>query len=322
MTLPFFPPISVPISMRRTTFTAKSWPIQRELQKQLFEEMKGRIKEDDSSVPAPDGPFAYYSKYVTGGQQPLYCRKARDLQGEETVLLDGNKLAEGKEYYHIGSLSRSQDHTLGAWSFDDKGSEYYTMKVRRLDTGEELPDEIVNTGGHATWSEDGSCFFYTLQDENHRPLKIFRHALGTKQSDDVLVYEEKDTSFFAGVGKTNSDRFIVIDTHTHETSETWIIDATRPADAPKLIAARSPQVEYDLEHWNDIFIIRTNIDDAEDYKIVTAPVADPSTEKLDRPRAAQARALDRLHGGAEALACEARTRGRPAAHHRAQHGNR
>jgi oligopeptidase B len=246
------------------------------LQKQLFEEMKGRIKEDDSSVPAPDGPYAYYSKYVTGGQQPLYCRKSRDLSGEETVLLDGNALSAGKEYYRIGGLSRSQDHVLGAWSFDDKGSEYYTLKVKRLDTGEDLPDEIVNTGGHATWSEDGSCFFYTLQDENHRPLKIFRHVLGTKQSDDVLVYEEKDTSFFAGVGKTNSDRFILIDTHTHDTSESWIIDATRPTDKPRLIAARSPQVEYDLEHWNDLLIIRTNMGDAEDYKIVTAPLADPS----------------------------------------------
>jgi oligopeptidase B len=246
------------------------------LQEQLFAEMKGRIKEDDSSVPAPDGPYAYYSKYVTGGQQPLYCRKARDLKGEETVLLDGNALAAGKAYYRIGGLSRSPDHALGAWSFDDKGSEYFTLRVRRLATGEELEDQMVNTAGGATWAEDGQHLFYTLQDDNHRPLKIFRHRLGTPQSADVMVFEEKDTSFFAGVSKTHSDRFIVIDTHTHDTSEAWIIDAHEPTEAPRLIAARQDGVEYDIEHWNNHFLIKTNIGGAEDYKIAWVPVSDPA----------------------------------------------
>ena len=132
-----------------------------------------------------------------------------------------------------------------------------------------------------TWAADGKSFFYTEQDENHRPLKTYHHILGQRQAEDRLVYEEKDTGLFSGVGKTNSERFIVISSHDHDTSENWIIDAERPLDAPKLIAARKTGLEYDLEHWNDQFIIKTNADGAEDYKIVTAPVADPAPGKLD-----------------------------------------
>lgn len=246
------------------------------LQEQLFTEMKGRIKEDDSSVPAPDGPYAYYASYVTGGQQPLYCRKDRELAGPEQVLLDGNKLAEGKEYYRLGGMSRSPDHRLGAWSFDDKGSEFYTLRVRDLESGNDLDDVLENTAGGASWAETGNCFFYTLQDQNHRPLKTYLHKLGTPQTADRLVYEERDSGYFTSAGKTNSDQYIVIDAHTHDTSEIRIIDAHRPESGPQLIAVRVEGVEYDIEHWKDRFIIKTNIDGAEDYKIVWAPVDNPS----------------------------------------------
>ena len=249
-----------------------------DLQQTLFAEMKGRIKEDDSSVPAPDGPFSYYSSFVTGAQHPRYLRKLRDMSGPEQLLLDGNALGEGKEYFRIGSIAMSPDHTLAAWSFDDKGSEFYDLRVRDTSTGTDTGDVLVDTAGGATWAADGKTYFYTLQDENHRPLKTFRHVLGEPQSADQLVYEEKDTGMFTGVGKTNSERYIAIDIHDHDTSEIWIIDATRPEDAPKLIAGRVPGIEYDLEHRDDHFIIRTNAGGAEDYKIVTAPIANPSPE--------------------------------------------
>ncbi len=119
-------------------------------------------------------------------------------------------------------------------------------------------DVLQNTAGEATWAADGKSYFYTVQDENHRPLKTYHHILGQPQAEDRLVYEEKDTGLFSGVGKTNSERFIVISSHDHDTSENWIIDAARPLDAPKLIAARKAGLEYDLEHWNDQFIIKTN----------------------------------------------------------------
>ena len=250
----------------------------KSLQETFFAEMKGRIKEDDSSVPAPDGAYAYYSSYVTGGQQPRFARKLRDMSGAEQLLLDGNELSKGTEYFRFGGIAISPDHTLAAWSFDNKGSEFYELRVRDLASGKDHEDVLENTAGEATWAADGKSYFYTVQDENHRPLKTYHHILGQPQASDRLVYEEKDTGLFSGVGKTNSERFIVISSHDHDTAENWIIDAERPLDAPKLIAVRKAGHEYDLEHWNDLFIIKTNRDGAEDYKIMTAPVASPDLE--------------------------------------------
>jgi oligopeptidase B len=160
------------------------------LQERLFAEMKGRIKEDDSSVPAPEGAFAYYTSFVTGGQQPRFCRKPRDLQGPEQIMLDGNALSKGKAFFRFGDVSISPDQSLAAWSFDDKGSEFYRLQIRELASGSDRTETVDNTTGDASWASDGKSFFYTLQDDNNRPLKVFRHVLGTAQADDVLVYEE------------------------------------------------------------------------------------------------------------------------------------
>ncbi len=248
------------------------------LQDTLFAELKGRIKEDDFSVPAPDGAYAYYSSYVTGGQHPRFVRKLRDMSGPEQIFLDGNDLAKGTEYFRFGDVAISPDHSMAAWTYDDKGSEFYELRVRDVATAKDHGDVLRNTSGDATWAADGKSFFYTLQDENHRPLKTFHHVLGTPQSEDRLVYEEKDTGKFTGTGSTHSEKYIVISSHDHDTTESWIIEADRPLNAPKLIAAREAGIEYDLEHWNDAFIIKTNRDGAEDYKIMTTPVDKPSPE--------------------------------------------
>jgi len=245
------------------------------LQEQLFAELKGRIKEDDQSVPAPDGPYIYFQSYVTGAQYPLLKRQLK-AGGAEELLFDCNELAKDKPYFSLGGVARNPDHTLAAWSQDDKGSEFYELRVRDFATGKDLPDLIENTSGGATWSADGQYFFYTIQDEHHRPLKSYRHKLGTAQSDDVLIFEEKDTGKFTGVGPTHSDRYIIVSVHDHDTSECWVIDAEKPLELPRLVADRVEGIEYDIEHHGDQFIIKTNIDDAEDYKIVTAPVSDPS----------------------------------------------
>ena len=248
------------------------------LQEKLFAEMKGRMKEDDSSVPAPDGPFDYFTSFVKGGQHPRYLRKPRGAEGPEEVLLDGNELGKGRAYFRFGGIAMSPDHKLAAWSFDGNGSEFYELRVRDTASGADAADVLQNTAGGATWAADGKSYFYTHQDENHRPLKTFRHVLGTGQADDVLIYEEKDTGMFTGVGKTNSEKYILVDIHDHDTSEIWVIDAEAPAVAPKLIAQRVKGIEYDVEHWNDRFIIKTNINGAEDYKIVTCPVDRPSPD--------------------------------------------
>ncbi|MBC7314425.1 MAG: S9 family peptidase, partial [Rhizobium sp.] len=141
------------------------------LQKQLFAEMKGRIKEDDSSIPMKDGPFAYGTAFVTGGEQPRYFRIPRDAdhkdESQRHLLLDGDKEATGKDYFRLAGIDHTPDHAFGLWGYDDKGSEYFTLRIRDLTTGEDLADEIENTSGGGAWAPDGKSFFYTLQDENH-----------------------------------------------------------------------------------------------------------------------------------------------------------
>lgn len=247
------------------------------LQDALFAELKGRIKEDDSSVPAPDGPYLYYSATVTGGQYARYCRKLRDGSNEQ-IMFDGDALAKGHDYFGFGGIAISPNQSLAAWSYDNKGSEFYEIRIRNLATGEDHEDTLTNTAGGAVWAADGKTIFYTTQDENHRPLKTYRHTLGTAQADDVLVHNEKDTGLFSGVGSTNSEKFIMVDIHDHDTSEIWLIDSDKPTQVPRLMVSRAEKIEVDVEHWNDRFIIKTNRDGAEDYKIVEAPLDNPSSD--------------------------------------------
>jgi oligopeptidase B len=247
------------------------------LQGKLFVELKGRIKEDDSSVPAPDGEYFYYSATVTGGQYARYCRKLR-AGGDEQIMFDGDALAAGHDYFSFGGISLSPNQKLAAWSYDNKGSEFYDLRIRDLSSGVDADDLLVNTAGGAVWAADGKSFFYTTQDENHRPLKTYRHLLGTAQADDILVHDEKDTGLFTGVGSTNSEKYILVDIHDHDTSEVWVIDADKPEIKPQLMVSRDEKIEAEVEHWNDKFIIKTNRNGAEDYKIVEAPIANPAPE--------------------------------------------
>ncbi|HEX2255786.1 MAG TPA: S9 family peptidase, partial [Afifellaceae bacterium] len=248
-----------------------------ELQETLFREMRGRIKEDDSSVPAPDGPWAYAVRFLEGEQHPLHVRSPRQ-GGPEEVLLDGNKLAQGHAYFRLGGSSHSPDHRRLAWTFDDAGSEFYTLQIRDLDSGEELSDVVPDMSGGAVWSADGDHLFYVRLDPSHRPSKVFRHRLGTSTHDDVLVYEEADPGFFVGVGQTQSRRFIVINSHDHETSEVRLIPADELEAEPRLVAARERAVEYSVDEAHGTLFIRTNADGAEDFKIVTAPADSPGRD--------------------------------------------
>lgn len=246
-----------------------------DLREQIYTEIRGRIKEDDSSVPFKDGDYAYFSRTLEGQQYSQICRSDRD-GGNETVLLDMNKEA-GDGYFRSGGASHSPDHKLMAWSADRNGSEYFTIYVRDVATGDELKDEIASTTGGVTWSADSNSFFYTVQDDNHRPHKVFHHKLGDDPANDKMIYEEPDSGFFLGVGKTNSGNYIIIDSHDHETSEVRFIDAHTLGE-PTLIAARQNGREYSIDDANGQFYIRTNADGAEDYKLVTAPVDNPGIE--------------------------------------------
>ncbi|KAB7741656.1 prolyl oligopeptidase family serine peptidase [Parvibaculum sedimenti] len=246
-----------------------------DLRETLFAEMKGRIKEEDASVPSPDGPFAYYLRYAQGSQHPIFCRL--DTEGSEQVLLDCNKEAEGEAYFRIGEVDHAPMHDLVAWTADRKGSEYFTIRVRDAATGKDLADEVPDTSGDIAWDANGKSFLYVHVDEEHRPLKVFRHIVGTHAKDDTLVYEEEDHGFYVDVGKTQSGRFLLIDIHDHQTSELRLIPAGAPATPPRLVAAREHGVEYDIEHDEDRerFLILTNVDGAEDFKLMEAPVAAP-----------------------------------------------
>ena len=245
------------------------------LQETLFAEMKGRLKEDDSSVPMKDGPWAYFQRFEAGQQQPQFCRHPVADPANVEIMLDGNLEAEGKPYFRIAAMQHTDDHTLLAWAADTSGSEDYAIRVRDLASGEDLPDLLEEATPSMTWANDGRHLFYTKRDANWRPYSVWRHRLGTPQADDVCVYEEADPGFFVGVGRTASRAFIAINAHDHETSEWHVIPADDPSAEPRVIAPRDSGVEYDLEHHNDRFIFRTNADGAEDYKLAAAPVAAP-----------------------------------------------
>ncbi|MGN7771260.1 S9 family peptidase [Phyllobacterium sp. 22552] len=244
------------------------------LQAKLFEEMKGRIKEDDSSVPSKDGPYAYGTSFKTGGQHPRFFRTPRD-GGEQTMLLDGDLEAQDKAYFSLGSADHSPDHTKLIWGVDDKGSEYYTLKVRDLETMQDNAETVSDTSGSGVWNAQSDGFYYTRVDANHRPSRLFFHKLGTSESQDRLIHEEKDPGFFLGVGGSSLDDFIFIDIHDHETSEVWLIPANDASAEPKLVAERQPGVEYSLTEGGDVFYILTNADGAKDFKIMSVPVATP-----------------------------------------------
>jgi oligopeptidase B len=249
------------------------------LQDELFAEMKGRIKEDDSSVPSPDGEFAYFHRYRTGGQHPLVCRRPRH-GGEEDVLLDGDALAAGKPFFQFGGSDHSPDHRRLAWSSDDKGSEAFTIRVRDLARGADLDDVIADSTGGVVWNADATAFYYARIDAQHRPMWIMRHWLGTPVADDVTVFENQDPAFFLSLDATQSRRYAVASLDNHETSECWLIDLADPAAEAMLVADRETAVRYTVEHHpalmgTDALLFRTNAGGAEDFKIAWAPVATP-----------------------------------------------
>ena len=248
-----------------------------ELQKTLVKEMRARIKEDDSSVPANDGPYAYLRQFREGGQHEQYGRVPRadysKDSGDAQIVLDGDALAKDQTYFRFGGSRHSPDHTLQAWSADLKGSEYFTLRVRRWADGADLPDTVENTDGGVVWTRDSRAFYYVKLDDNHRPMQVWRHRLGTAQADDTLVYEEADSGWFTHIHESESGRFCVIAGGDHETSEQRLLDLSDANAQPVLVAARENGVQYDVADRGDELFILTNADGAIDFKIVTAPLA-------------------------------------------------
>lgn len=251
-----------------------------ELRQQLVAEMRGRIKEDDASVPTPDGPYAYYTKFRQGGNYPVYMRSDRD-GGAEKVLFDGDAEAGDSEFFSIGCVESSPNHRYIVCGADRLGSEYYTLQVRDADTDQILDGPIANTDGEAVWAADSGSFFYIERDDNQRPRRVKRHVLGTHPQEDELVYEETDTGMFLSVGKTTSGVYIIIHIGDQVTTETLFIPANAPFSRPVVLAPRKKGEEYYIDHYQDWFYIRTNRDGAVDFKIMRTLLSAPERENWE-----------------------------------------
>ena len=248
------------------------------LRETLFEEMRGRIKEADSSVPAPDGPFAYAVRFREGGEYAVFVRTPR-VGGDETILFDGDLEGAGEDFFDIAAVEHSPDHALIAYAVDRTGSEYFDIRIRDIATGEELEETITSTDGDPVWAADSRSFFYTERDDNQRPKRIRRHVLGTDPAGDILVYEEPDDSFFLSVEKSQSGDYIFIVSGKSTSSEARFLPSDSAVDAePTLMAPRAEDELYYPEHHGDHFYIRTNAGSAVDFKIVRAPVESPGRE--------------------------------------------
>jgi oligopeptidase B len=243
------------------------------LQDQLFEEMRGRIKENDSSVPAIDGPWAYYRRFREGGEYPLFARRAAghafsDHEAHEQLLIDGDAMAKGCDYFDIRKVSHSPDHRLIAFAVDDKGSEFYTLYIRDCLSGAEV-ETIRDTYGDFVWGEDSRSLFWVARDENVRPVAVFCRRLDSGV--DELVYREQDPGFFVGVSKSESRRFIFVVANDHTTTEWRYLRTDSDSHALTLIAEREAGVDYSVVDFDNRFWIRTNKNGAVDFALVSTP---------------------------------------------------
>ncbi|MGH2412783.1 MAG: S9 family peptidase, partial [Microcystaceae cyanobacterium] len=247
------------------------------LQAALYNEMLSRIQETDLSVPYRKESYYYYTRTEAGKAYPIHCRKQGSLETAEEVVLDQNLLAEGRDYFRLGTFRVSPNHQLLAYSVDTTGAELYTLHFLALATGQLSPESIPATYYSFARGNDSQTVFYTQVDAAHRPFKLFRHALGQPAAEDVLVYHETDDSFFLSVSKTRSEAYILLHLGSKITSEIHYLEANDPTGSWRLIERRSPGVEYSVEHHSNAFYITTN-ENAINFQLMKAPVDAPSKE--------------------------------------------
>lgn len=241
------------------------------LQKKLYEEIVGRIKQTDESVPYFKNGYWYYTRYEEGKEYPIYARKKGTMEAEEELLLNVNELAEGHEYFSATGLTVSPDNKLLAFGTDTLSRRVYHIQFKDLETGEMLDDKLDNTTGGGAWANDNKTFFYTTKNKvSLLPEKIYRHTLGKNSEQDELVYEEKDPSFYIGVSKSKSDEYVIIWTGSTVSSDFYILDADKPNGEFKQFASRERDHEYSIEHFQDKFYVVTNWD-AKNFRLMETP---------------------------------------------------
>ncbi|RLE34745.1 MAG: oligopeptidase B [Acidobacteria bacterium] len=262
-------------------FTASTLAHTEPLQKELFDEIVGRIKQDDQSVPYFENGYFYYDRFESGGEYPIYCRRMKTMDAAEEIILNINELSEGHEYFDVRGLKVSTDNTLLAFAEDSVGRRLYSLRFKNLDTGEIYPDLLPKVTGNVVWAGDNRTVFYTRQDpETLRSHRVFRHVLGTDGSDDVLVFEEEDETFSCSVQKTKSRRYVVIHSHSTLSDEAQYLDADNPTGSFTTFLPRTRGHEYSIDHFGDRFFIRTN-SDAVNFRLMSAPVADTEQSRWE-----------------------------------------
>ncbi len=243
----------------------------KDFQDQLFLEMKGRIKEDDQSVPYKQNGYWYITRFETGQQYPVYSRKKGTLGGKEEIMFDCNDMAKGHDFFNLGGLSVSPNNEMAAYALDTVSRRQYTLQIKNLLTGEVYSDKIENTSGGAVWAEDNKTLFYTHKDPvTLRSEKIYKHVLGTPSEKDELVYHEKDETFGTYVYRTKSKKFIVISSYSTLTSEYQTLRADDPNGKFKIFSPRARGLEYSIAHYADNFYVLTNKDGATNFKLMKA----------------------------------------------------
>jgi len=284
------------------------------LRQKLYQEMRGRIQEADTSVPYQIDQYDYYDRTENGKQYGIYCRKARTSEsgeGPEEIVLDGNQLAEGWKYFHLGALGVSRDHHLLAYSTDTSGSEKFLLRIKDLTSGKLLPDTIKNTSASIAWANDNRTIYYLQLDDANRPYRLFRHVLGQDPKKDTLLFEEKDQRFELSLEKSRSRKFIFLVSESETTTEVHYLDADNPGGDFRVLSPRTQGLLYQVDHSGDRFFIVTN-DQAENFKIVTAPVSNPGHENwTDFVPYDPKEPVDRLEAFAHYLAVLVRRDGLP-----------
>ena len=252
----------------------------------VFGEIKSRVKETDLAAPVRKGAWWYTTRTEEGSSYSIHCRGAERASATDHVMFDENVEAQGHEYFSLGAFAVSPDHSLLAWSIDTDGGERYTMRIRDLATGSDLDDVLTDTTwGGCAWSSGalsasdlsesaGRWVFYVKPDAAMRPFQVWRHRVGTAQVDDTLVFEDLDERFFVSVDLTRSGEWIVIESSSKLSSEVALVASRDPLAAPHVVRSRTDDVEYHLDHWGDHFVVLTNLD-AEDFRVMTAPVGEP-----------------------------------------------
>jgi oligopeptidase B len=245
----------------------------KDFQVVLFEEMKSRIKEDDQSVPYLYNGYYYITRFEKGQDYPIYSRKKESLSANEEILFNCNEMAKDKPYFQLGALSISPDNKMALFSYDIVGRRIYTIQIKNLEGNTILEDKIENVTGSAVWANDNKTIFYSDQDDvTLRSDKIFKHKLGAKQEDDVLIYFEKDETFNVEIAKSKSRKYLAIESGSTLTTEYQILDADNPDGEFKIFQKRVRGLEYSISHYGDSFYIMTNKDKAENFKLMKTSV--------------------------------------------------